>query len=468
MKNVTRSVLRCFLASGLLTVGCGDDDPSPSDEMLVDLGPSPSPDAGGPDDPDGGSTGPDPLCPGDGDPFLEPLPSSIAFGVVSAGGGSASIGFLDAAGDVVVDGWIDSGTTSPVLTATLGGDIVIAGGEAGGETISLIDRFGADVVTRLCRDGTLLGQGRLTPESVSLNVQDAVFLDDGRGFASRYGQNPAADAAPTDVGTDLIGFDTRTIAPDGRRVDLTEFNSLETGIDPETGETAEDVSVWARPGNIVRRGDTLVVGLSRIPAQLREAPRAHGEGAVAIVALDDLSVSELVLPGSLANCDQVLPVTGSDTDVIVSCKGYSNVGFSDEEGNRATSGIVRLTIDDEGEASVVSSWEAASSVDGPVAGWNTVSLGGDVVVSVDYGDFAAETGDVLYRIDLGTGEAAVVATTTGAYKIGQGAFRDGLLIVPDSELNALRRFDVSGASLTEGESVTVGPATLDRRKVQAL
>ena len=460
--------LLCVAAACLLVAACDDDGQGLGDDggMVVDDGGSS--DGGGNTDADGGNGDSAGLCPGEGDAVLSPLPSTVAFGVISGGGGSASIGFLDEAGDVVVDTWIDSGTTSPILTSTLGGDVVFASGDPSDEAITLIDRFGKDVVTRLCRDGTLLGQVRLTPESVSLNVRDLVLLGDGRGFASRYNQNPAMDAATTEIGNDLIGFDEQSLEANGMRVDLTELNSMEEGIDPENGMPATDVEVWARPGNIVRRGDTLVVGLSRLPAVLSGAPRAFGQGAVALVDVDDLSVEGFTLPGSLANCDQVLPVTGSTTDVIVSCKGYSNLGFGDEPGERATTGIVRLTIDAEGMATVVSSWEAASTVDGPIPAWNTVSLGGDIVVTVDFGDFVAETDDVLYRIDLSDGETTEVATASGQFKFGQGAFRDGLLIVPDAEAGALRRFSVSGATLTEGDPVTVGPAALDLRSVRSL
>ena len=449
MRRMTERKTLLFLALAVALAGCGDDDGSTTGVM------------------DGGDPPADGAMPDAGpDPVLAALPDTATFGVVSSGDGVASVGFLDANGDVAVDVWIDSGTMPPELTATLGGDVVLATETPEG-TVTLLDRFGADLITRFTTGGVFIGQGRFTPESVSLNLQDAVILPGGRGFVSRFGQNPEGGAATEDRGSDLIGFDPETLVPTGERGDLGVFNLMVDGIDPETGDPVSDVPVLARPGRIVRRGDTLVVGLARLPEGFT-GPRASGPGAVALGDTGDLGATLFELPGGLANCDQVLPVLGSATDVIVSCKGYTNLGFGEETETRDTVGIVRLSIAATGEASVVSSWEAATA-DGPLAGWNALSLGGDVVATVAFGDFVAETADELLRIDLSTGDVSVIATGAGQFVLSQGAFAEGgPLLVPDGAMGAIRRFSPAGESFTETAAVTIGPPTLTIRSIAAL
>ena len=202
MRRMTERKTLLFLALAVALAGCGDDDGSTTGVM------------------DGGDPPADGAMPDAGpDPVLAALPDTATFGVVSSGDGVASVGFLDANGDVAVDVWIDSGTMPPELTATLGGDVVLATETPEG-TVTLLDRFGADLITRFTTGGVFIGQGRFTPESVSLNLQDAVILPGGRGFVSRFGQNPEGGAATEDRGSDLIGFDPETLVPTGERVDL--------------------------------------------------------------------------------------------------------------------------------------------------------------------------------------------------------------------------------------------------------
>ena len=102
---------------------------------------------------------------------LEPLETEPAFAVVSTDFASTSIGVLDAVGNVQRASWYNSGSTSPGLTAALGGDVVLPTTQADDGTFAVIDRLGTDVVTRVRYDGTLVGQIRLNPTAHIDRVQ---------------------------------------------------------------------------------------------------------------------------------------------------------------------------------------------------------------------------------------------------------------------------------------------------------
>lgn len=397
--------------------------------------------------------------------ILVPVRGEPAFVVVSTDYTSSAVSLLAADGTVLVDSWIDSGTTGPGLVTTLSGDVVVPTQSLPG-TVTLIDRFMTDVVTTWRLDGSLVGQLRVrgADGSFSSNPTDVVVLDENEGWISRYEQNLAAGAPELDRGSDLVAFDPRTMTTDGRRVDLTAFGGNVRGLDGEGAEV--DVAVWPRPSSIVPVGDLLVVGLDRIPADLFGTARGAGEGTVAVVDLADLSVTSLELEG-LRNCGRVQAIPGTDDEVLVSCSGYSNVGFADTPGVRATAGLVRLRAV-EGELEVVTRWDASGDDDALLATSGAVALGGDRVVGVAAGDFAT-VGDRLVLTDLASGEQSTLLTVDESFVLGSGALLGNLLLWPDATSTdpVVRRFLV-GETLTEGETFEVGPASLPPRGVSTL
>lgn len=397
----------------------------------------------------------------DGDSILESVPGEPAFVVVSSDYTSSAVSLLAGDGVVLVDTWLDSGTTGPGLVTTLSGDVIVPTRTLEA-TVTLIDRFMTDVVSVWRLDGSLVGQLRVrgADGSFASNPTDVVVLDEGEGWISRYEQNLAAGAQELDRGSDLIGFDPSTMTTDGRRVDLTEFGGTMRGLNGEGDEV--DVAVWPRPSSIVPLGDVLVVGLDRIPADFG-GPRGSAEGLVVAIDLADLSVSSLELTG-LRNCGSVQAIPDRTDEVLVLCQGYSNVGFFDEPGVRATAGIVRLRAV-AGELSVVTRWNVGDSDDRPMVTSGAVALGGDRVVAV-------ESSTRLVEIDLGAGTSRLVfeSTLNASFQgIGQGARIGNTLLVPDAsdEVRAVRRFTI-GETIVEGEPIEVGPETLPPTLVRAL
>lgn len=443
-----------------LMVACGDDDgmvvpdggsDAGADAPMLDVGSDGSGDAAMPD------AGPE-LC--EGEAILDPLATAPAFAVIGTDFTSTSVGLLDATGEVHTDVWIDSGTTGAGLVATLGGDVVLPT-TSNGMTIDLLDRFGVDVGTRLCPNGVVVGQVAFSPGEFATNLHDWVVRGPNEGWATRYEQNLDSEADDVALGNDLFGFDPATMMLDGRRIGLEMFDETVMGLDGAGAEAS--VLISARPDTIVEAGGVLVVGLGRLPQNLFGDVRGHGDGRVAIVDPSDGSVDALELTG-LANCGQVVPVAGTDDEVLVSCVGYSDVGFGDLAGERATAGIARISLSG-GAANIESLWRVSDDDDHLLSVYALVSLGGDSAVAVAPGDFVA-TNDDLMHVDLGTGTQTSIVVGDGSFVIGQGAY-DGtsLLLVPDTSMG-IRRFDTSDFS--EQESVTIGPGALPPALIRRL
>lgn len=455
---------RIGIVLAIAALACGDDDGGTDagtdtgiDAPMMDDG---GMDAGDDDaamDDGGTDAGPE-LC--EGEAILDPLATDPTFAVIGTDFTSTTVGLLDAAGDVHTDAWIDSGTTGAGLVATLGGDVVFPT-TSNGMTIDVLDRFGVDVGTRLCSNGVVVGQLGFSPGEFATNVHDWVIVGND-AWATRYEKNPDGSAEPNDAGNDLIGFDPNTMMLNGNRIDLSEFDEMVTGLDSE-GESAM-VQVSARPDTVVEAGGVLVVGLGRLPQNLFGDVRGHGEGRVAVVDPSDSSVTGVELTG-LANCGQVIPVTGSTTEVVVGCLGYSNVAFGDAAGERANAGIALISIAD-GVASVDQIWRVSDDDSRRTSVSTLISLGGNLVAAVAPGDFAT-TNDNLMQIDLESGEQTSIFEASGSFVVGQGAFDgDSLLVVPDSTMG-VRRFDTSD-DFSEQAVTTIGPAALPPTLIRRL
>lgn len=465
----TRTFLLVLTALGL--VACGDDDSMTTLDAGGDLDAGEDVDAsspldGGDDqdagDPDAGEDAHVPsLCP-TGDAVLEPLGGTPGFAVLGSDYTSTTIAVLDPTGGVMADGWVDSGTTAPGLVAPLGGDVVLP--DQDGETLVLLDRFGADVATRFCPEGGLVGQVRFSSgDGFGANPHDVGQTTAGVGLATRHERN--MDRAAADLGNDVVGFDPDTMTRTDLRVDLDALDEVVSGLDGEGAAT--DVQIRARPSHLAVRGDYVVVGLSRLPENLFGDSRGHGDGRVAVIG-PDLATVETVELNGLADCGVVRPVPGTTDEVIVSCNGYSDMGFGEPTGTRATAGMAHLRVGATNE--VLARWNASDDESSLLATWSPVPMGGSLVVAIALPDFVTTTADDLVLVDLATGTQTPVATAAGSFVLGQGALRGDVLLVPDAtEGDArLHRFTWDGSSLTAGEAITVGPASLPPRAVAAL
>ncbi|HMI94226.1 MAG TPA: hypothetical protein VK509_22795 [Polyangiales bacterium] len=368
-----------------------------------------------------------PRAPDDG---LDPEP--LAFAVVSSDRTISSISLLQPDGELLRGAFVHSGSATSGLVTALSGDVALPSRSGDPRTLTLIDRFRADVVTRIdVASGEILGQLRTEEREAgesaySSNPQDLVILSEHEAWLSRYNPNLHAGADDPDAGNDLLRIDPATLERSGERIDLSALDTTAERTNPDSDER-EQVRAYARPNRIARVGDPaarkLVVGLSRIS----RAYDAVGEGAVALIDVDSGDVQALELPG-MRNCWQVAAVPDDASHVVVGCTGPLAKGSVREH-----AGIALLALAEDGLV-VEQLWRAADEPDAAIAVFGIVALGGSVVTAVAPGNEDGDQPDRLYRVNLATGAQRELLQAEGAWVLGDGAYnpRAGRLLIPDA------------------------------------
>lgn len=396
--------------------------------------------------------GTEPPCPA---AALPPLAERPAFAVVTTDYISTSIALLDAEGALLDEGWVDSGSAEAGIVAALSGDVTLPSEPLAPGELTLIDRFGVDVVSRFgLSTGSVIGQvsTQLPPEAggagFRANPQDVVSFD-GELLISRSEPNFDPMAPELDRGNDLV-----FVNDDGPHTRV-PFDGLD--VLPSAGAPR----VYARPGRISRLGDALVIGLERSDADFMS-----GEGAVAVVTGDPPIPRALPIP-RLANCVETRS-TEDGSSVFVLCAGET---FRLPDERRQSAGLARLSSV-MGEIVVDRVWRASDHPDGPVPSGAPIPLDdGRVVFSAP--DEIGET-DALIVLDVTTSELSVAYRTAGSFVLGTGVWvpEAALLLVPHAEEGVLR-FEVGGApghrGITLVDHVDVSPCRgLSARHVGAL
>lgn len=387
---------------------------------------------------------------------LAPLQTTPAYAVVTSDYASTAIALLDSSAALITEAWIDSGTTGAVLSTTLSGDVVLPTSFVTRDVLTLIDRFGVDVLTRIgLPNGNVLAQIPTTPvmrtgdAAFRANPQDVVALDDGTALVSRHEPNLDPDAEALDRGNDLI------------RVDLTSGALLERipfdALNVRDGSNTR----FARPARMARIGDShLVVGLARLSADFM----AVAPGAVALVELSTREVREIPLEG-LVNCGRAVPRT-RDT-VLVLCAGPP---FGDETMRRKGAGLALLHMDDDGRLETRIVWSAAERTDLPPPLNGLVVLDETAVTVIAPGDTDTGAHDRIVTFDTETGQGAVQVEADADFVLGEGAYdpTSHMFLVPDAH-TGMRRFRWSESLLTPLATVNVSPCRqLPARAIHAI
>lgn len=435
-----------LLCAAVAATGCGDDGS----------------DAGA-----GGAGGAGGEAGGLGAPALEALDGEPAFAVVNSDFSSSSIAVLDADFRLLDESWLDSGTTFPGLVATLSGDIALPTRQPNDGTFGVIDRLETDVYSEFyAPSGNLKGQvrARFGASGFSSNPYDVLYVDERSAWITRYEPNLDPEAAPEDQGNDLIEIDLETMSLTGRRIDLSELNTIAQGA------VSEEAVVYARPNRGVVIGSTAVVGLDLISADFS----TYGRGAVAVIDLEAGTVEALPMPATsetlwMQNCGHVVPVPGSSNQLVVSCAGpyeYDAEFNLQTEKKRARSGVVLIEVSD-GVASIERSWSPAVNEEAAAATSFLIALDEERVVGVADGDFNQGIPDTLYITELATGEQAQVHAGSTAYVLGLSAYdaEREILLVPDASANAVFEFAIDERGATELGSLELAPNGLPPRQI---
>lgn len=354
------------------------------------------------------------------------------YAVISSDFSATSISLLAADGEVVADDYLNSGSTESGLVTALSGDVEMPmrSGERG--VMVLIDRFQADVITRVdLESGEVLGQVRVRGDATAegdaftANPQDYVRIDDETAWVVRNQPNLAPDAPESDRGNDLVRIDPSSMERTEDRIDLSSLNAKATRVDPMTG-AEEEVDVYARPGRVARIGDTLVVGLGRNAYDFS----ASASGMVAVVQLKTKAVVGLEIE-DMQGCNHVSAIPGAADRVLVGCAGVY-------PSPRDTAGIAIVRVAS-GKASVVRTHRAKDHDDAPVLSEGFVAIDADTIAGARNGFVAGDEDSVFGVVDLESGAfTSLLSTPAGTGTFGTPAFdaERGMLFVPDSSVGA--------------------------------
>lgn len=440
------SICRVLCCLALAMAGCGD-----SDAAGVGSGGAGGADATGGASGSGGvgASGGEP-----GTPALAPLRAPPRFAVVSSDYSEASVAVLDEDFEMLDESWVSSGTTFPGLVATLSGDVVLPTRQAGDGTLTIVDRYLTDVISRFfVPSGNLNGQVRTQGDvsDYSSNPNDLIFVDARSGWVTRYEPNLDPNASPDNAGTDLVEVDPSTMTLTGERIDLSSLNTTTTVM---TGAGPVEVPVYARPSRGVRVGSVLVVGLDRLSGRFDAA----GPGMVAIVNLDDGRVEGLVLGDGLASCGNATTVPGAPNKVMVACIGFARP-YGEEAQIRASAGIARVEVDAQGATTIEATWRASDDSGSAIAVHHLVALDETHVAAVAIGDFTAGTADAMYLMNIETGAQDLLHESMSAFEIGLSAFDPDAnrLLVPDAGANAVIELLLEEDGATQLGSIPIAP-----------
>jgi hypothetical protein len=329
---------------------------------------------------------------------------------------STAVALLSENGTLLTEAWLDSGTVVTDVGAALSGDVALPTVPTGGNTVTLIDRLGVDVITRID-----VGSGASTQVSTQrggaggyrANPQDVLVLASGHLLVSRFEPNSLPEADELDHGNDLVVIDPERGTIDAR-VDFGPFDVERDGI-----------HYFARPARIAPIGEShAVVGMARLSRSFMDA----GPGAVALVDLDDRTAT-LVSLDTGANCGQVAPAPSAPDVVHALCAGPT---FTDERGRRSSAAVVALALEGE-TVTVRATYRAADHPDDPAPDGGLVPLDASRLLAVASGDRTTGVPDRLVAIDLDTGRSTIVLEGS-PFTLGQGVLDPvrGTIYLPDA------------------------------------
>lgn len=387
------------------------------------------------------------------------------FAVVSSNyTGASSISLLGEDGSVVDAEWVGSATDNPDLRTPFSEDVVLATTGPSRRYLTVLERS-LGVVTRFDLDeGTVIGQLRTDSSPANdeaayhSNPQDVVFMADS-AWISRWQPNPDPGADEAEGGNDLIEVDVETWERGEGRIDLSSLD--ETVMEPVYDENFEvidmvEATAAASPARLVRTGDFIAVGLTRITASY-----TYGPGALAIVDPASGEITDTLDLPPLKNCGDIVPVAGNAMRVLVPCVGdYAFLG--------PETGLTLVEVNADGKAEIVESYLVADHDGAAATGQYPVSLGGTRVLAVASGSLDLDTGaaltfDTMYVIDLASGDQEQLFESDGAFSIGAPSFDPdtGLVLVPDAgdmeePSIGLRSFQLGDdGDLAEGDFIEV-------------
>lgn len=324
---------------------------------------------------------------------------------------------------VAMDGRVLTGSVASSAMG-LGRDVVLPAETSDGSVV-LIDRLPEARLVWIDPTTARVTSERSVTTGFPSNPRDYAAIASTRAYVTRYEQNLAPSTQPFDRGSDVLVVD-----PEG--------GAIVGSIDMRPA-VADAPGALPRPDRIAIRGDRAFVLLATLGTDFTATFPSR---IVEIDTRSDRITSVLPLTGFT----QCAGLEGSPfgPELVVNCLGtFQSTGSSTLSG----SGIV--VVDVSGSPTVSRSFRALDLGSNPV-GFESAWAGPDAILFQTFGHFAdgaiAAADDVVYRLDLRTGEhEAVLASDGEAFSLGGIACEPacGACFVADAGRGGVvHRFDV--------------------------
>lgn len=234
---------------------------------------------------------------------FEPTECGRGFVVINTDYQSTNVSLLSPKGDVLSRSFVSSGTTSPALSSALGGDVVAPMQLQSGDSIVLIDRYPASVLTWIDVASAKPTKQLSVATGFAANPRDYAQVGPCKAYVSRYNPNPQPGRMPMDEGADIVTIESCEAKITGR-------------IDLSQAMQGEPDGFYPSPDKILLNGDTAVVLLGSYTADFM---RSRESRLAVIDSKTDTLVHAVVLEG-LHGCTGIA-LSPSGTRVAVACSG---------------------------------------------------------------------------------------------------------------------------------------------------
>jgi DNA-binding beta-propeller fold protein YncE len=234
---------------------------------------------------------------------VAPGPCGRGIGVVQTDYQSTNVSLLDWEGHVLSSSFISSATAGAKLSAKLTGDVALPTTLDEGNTLVLLDRYPASVLTWVTLETAEVTAQLSVRSGFDANPHDYLALSAHRALVTRFNRNPAPDALPLDRGDDVLVLDL-----DGP----TAVSSID--LSPAMAGVPEGFR--ANPHRMVLAGDRVVVTLLGKTADHSDAVASR----LAVIDPTTLSVEQVLVLDGLYECNGIA-VSPTGDRVAVSCSG---------------------------------------------------------------------------------------------------------------------------------------------------
>jgi hypothetical protein len=330
-----------------------------------------------------------------------PTGAPTALAVVGSDYVTASLSAVDLEKRVVTtSGFLDSGSAVTPGGAALSGDVVVAQTPTPDGRLVLIDR-GTGVLSFVDPVTRKVGEQLSVATGFYANPQDFLQISSSRAAVSRMSANASPTPTPDDLdeGDDLLLIDLNP-AKLAARVALGPYASLSGTV--------------AAPGRLAFDGKLVWVPLASMSTDFQTA----GKGRVVAIDPQTGKVVHVVDAPESKNCVQARRL-GTSTKIAVLCSGF----FGEPDGKQhAYSNI--LVIDTAANPPVAEVEASATVLAMAPFGKDLAALNERYLVTTTTGDFAKETPDTLWLLDMASWGGFPLAKAGKPFGFS-GLFADG-------------------------------------------